>query len=84
MGMGARSSEYLINRARYLNEKLKAYEIMIQAIRKLQLENKDSMAFVEASEAVIKVIESQMKGVALSLKVVEEELSKREVALKKQ
>ncbi|MEM1801432.1 MAG: hypothetical protein QXF58_06845 [Desulfurococcaceae archaeon] len=79
MGIRNKSMEWLINRANYLREKIRAYEIILNSIRSLQMENRDSMAFVEACEAAIKTVESQKEYTALSLKTIEEEIDRRTV-----
>lgn len=78
MGISTRSTEWLLNRMKYLREKLRAYETIIHAVRALQLENRDNLAFVEAAEAVVRFATSQMQFIAIALNTVESELSKRE------
>ncbi|MEM4952212.1 MAG: hypothetical protein QXV81_08130 [Ignisphaera sp.] len=81
MGIRNKSMEWLINRASYLREKLRAYEIILNSIRNLQIENRDSIAFVEACEAAIKAIESQKEYTALSLKTIEDEIDRRTIRI---
>ncbi|MEM4436594.1 MAG: hypothetical protein QXO22_06550 [Thermosphaera sp.] len=83
MGISARSTEWLVNRAQYLREKLRAIEIILNQIRELQKQNRDSIAFVEAAEAALRSIESQKQYISMSLNAIEAELTNREVKFKR-
>ncbi|MCW1308385.1 MAG: hypothetical protein OH337_04200 [Candidatus Parvarchaeota archaeon] len=77
------SNEYLIARYVYLKRKSVFYTIMIDLIKRLQVENIKCVECVESAEAVLKVVEEQLSKINITLHLLIEELDKRGLAIEK-